>query len=417
MSGRDITAVIGQGTYYEQVGTQKSFKDASGKQVEAYLVKITKADDKNRKGKFALITSTKKPGEQPSGDQYVTDITYGEQCDLLEKLKTPGKVTLSTRTFDGTVPVDNPDKVGTKEPTETIADKEWDLKANETEWKGLGASLPPDVTNACPAKAPGTASSAPAVSNTDLGERDIYDASGKVKQGANLAIKFDKGIKAVDPNGNIIVKADGGRGADDITLTQDMYKIDKDSLIINEKGIENLKLAPGGKITVKAGQIGSSVDGTPTSSDITVSHTEKAEAASPSPSPSPLPSPSAPAPDANLTANIVTQPRSGFPKAGPIELTFENVIRLASGKKLDDSTVSVYAVDPNTGLVIPDTKEASLQYGIQNNKLTITRSSGEFIAETIYRVAISPDVLLNDDGNAANPTPVTYDFIAKTPTK
>jgi len=205
------------------------------------------------------------------------------------------------------------------------------------------------------------------------------------------------------------VKADGGHGADDVTLTTDMYKINKNSLSINGKGIDHLKLTPGGNITVKAGQV-ATTDGTPTSSDITVSHTEKAEVSSPSPSPSPSAS------DAQPTANITTKPISGFPKAGPIELTFENVIKLATGKKLDDSTVSVYAVDDNTKKVIVDTKQAGLQYAIKDNKLTITRSSGEFLAETRYRVAIKPDVLLNDDGKAANPTPITYDFIAKTPT-
>jgi methionine-rich copper-binding protein CopC len=256
-------------------------------------------------------------------------------------------------------------------------------------------------------KASAAAGSAPAVSNPNLGELDIYDASGKVKAGANLNIKFDKDIKAVDSNGNIIVRADGGA----VTLTTDMYKINKNSLSINGKGIDHLKLTPGGNITVKAGQV-ATTDGTPTSSDITVSHTEKAEVSSPSPSPSPSPS----APDAKPTANIITPPISGFPKAGPIELTFENVIKLAEGKKLDDSTVSVYAVDGNTKKVIVDTKQAGLQYAIKDNKLTITRSSGEFLAETRYRVAIKPDVLLNDDGKGANPTPVTYDFIAKTPT-
>ena len=52
--GRDITAVIGERTYYEQVGTNISFKNDSNN-VDVYLVKITKAKDKSRKGKYALI--------------------------------------------------------------------------------------------------------------------------------------------------------------------------------------------------------------------------------------------------------------------------------------------------------------------------------------------------------------------------
>ncbi len=38
--GRDITAVIGERTYYEQVGTNRSFKNGSNN-VDVYLVKIT----------------------------------------------------------------------------------------------------------------------------------------------------------------------------------------------------------------------------------------------------------------------------------------------------------------------------------------------------------------------------------------
>lgn len=67
------------------------------------------------------------------------------------------------------------------------------------------------------------------------------------------------------------------------------------------------------------------------------------------------------APDANPTANITTPPASKFSKTGPIELTFENPIQLATGKALDDSTIGIYEVDA-AGTVERDTKQTGLQY-------------------------------------------------------
>jgi hypothetical protein len=144
---RDIKAVIGQEAYYKQIGGLRSFKNKEGQDVSAYLIEIVNA--KKNQGDFALIQSTKHPDNQASGDQdqYITHITYGKQCDLLKILNNSDDVTLSTRTFDGTNPVD--DKQGKKKPNETINnDKQWKLSENKEEWKELGASIPSDVINA-----------------------------------------------------------------------------------------------------------------------------------------------------------------------------------------------------------------------------------------------------------------------------
>ena len=512
MSGRDITAVIGQNTYYEAVGTKRSFNDGNN-DVDAYLVKITKADDKSREGKFALIRSTKHAGDQPSGDKYVTDITYGEQCDLLNQLNTPKKVTLSTRTFDGTAPVDNPNKAGTKQPTETTTNKEWDLKANETEWKGLGASMPSTVTKACSAKPPGAAGSAPAVSKTDLGEVNADDANAKID------IKFDKPIVAANADESISVKVNG----QDKSLAKGAYTIAGDTLSINKAGIDALGITnttAANKLIVNADQIADAADTTKKNvatgelalqakapgaagsapavsktdlgevnaddanakidikfdkpivaanadesisvkvngqdkslakgaytiagdtlsinkagidalgitnttaanklivnadqiadaADTTKKNVATGELALQAKAP-------AAAPDANPTANITTPPASKFSKTGPIELTFENPIQLATGKALDDSTIGIYEVDA-AGTVKRDTKQTGLQYKFKGNKLTITRPpNSELTPGTKYRIVIASDILLNDDRKAANGASITYDFKAITPKK
>lgn len=389
MSARDITAVIGQKRYYEQVGDTKSFKNSDEQDVNAYLVKITKAEDENHEGKYALIRSTKKAGDQPSGDKYVTDITYGEQCDLLNQLNTPEKVTLRTRTFDGTDSVDNPDKQGTKKPKEITDDKEWNLKANETEWKGLGASLLSDVKNACIA----AAGTPPAVSNADLGTVNADDATAKVD------IKFNKLIVAANADKSISVNVN----ETDKTLASDGYTIAGGILSINKTGIDALGITNAtadNKLVVNADQIADKTD--PTKKNVATGELAlqaKAPAA---------------ASDANPTANITTPPDSKFSKTGPIELTFENPIQLAAGKALDDSTIGIYEVDA-AGIVKRKTQQIGLQYKFQGNKLTITRpTNSEFTLGTKYRIVIASDILLNDDHKAANAASITYDFEAIT---
>jgi hypothetical protein len=393
MSGRDITAVIGQNTYYEAVGTKRSFNDGNN-DVDAYLVKITKADDRSRVGKFALIKSTRKAGAQPSADQYVTDISYGEQCKLLEQLNTPEKLTLSTRTFDGTAPVDNPDKQGTKKPTETIADKEWNLKANQTEWRGLGASLPSGVTQACSAS-PAAAGSVPAVSNTDLGEVNADDASAKVD------IKFDKNIVAANTDGSINMKVNGT----DKTLASDGYTIAGDTLSINKIGIDALGITnatAANKLIVNADQVADKAD--PTKKNVATGELAL-QAKAPA------------APDSNPTP-LITTTETKFNKAGPIELTFENPLRLAPGKSLDSSNITILQVDEGGQEVKGGAVPTDLTYAIDpsdSRKLRITTPTG-FTAEKRYQVVFQPGLLMPDAGNEPYAAQIGYTFKAITPT-
>jgi hypothetical protein len=396
MSARDITAVIGQKTYYEQVGGTKSFQNADNQDVNAYLVKITKAEDKNREGKYALIKSTKQAGATSSSDQYVTDVTYGEQCDLLGKINTANNVTLKTRTFDGTAPVDNPNKAGAKKPEETTGSKAWDLEANKGKWQELGATVPSDVTTACSAKPPATPGSAPAVSKVDLGKVNAAATDAKVD------VKFDKPIVAANADESISVKVNGP----DKSLASDGYAIAGDTLSINKKGIDALGITndiAANKLIVNADQVADKAD--PMKKNVATGELAlqaKAPAA---------------APDANPTANITTPPAFKFSKTGPIELTFENSIQLATGKALDDSTIGIYEVDA-AGTVKRDTKQTGLQYKFKGNQLIITRPpNSEFTSGTKYRIVIASDILLNDDRKAANAASITYDFEAITPKK
>ncbi len=384
------------------VGQKRSFKDAAGEDVDAYLVKITKADDQSRVGKFALIKSTKKAGAQPSADQYVTDISYGEQCALLKQLNTPEKVTLSTRTFDGTAPVDNPGKEGTKKPTETTADKEWNLKANESEWKGLGASLPTSVTQACSAPPAAAGSSpTPAVSGTDLGTVNAAAA------GAKVDIKFDKPIVAANTDGSISMKVNGT----DKTLASDGYTITDKTLSINKKGIDALGITNAtadNRLIVNADQIADKAD--PTKKNVATGELALQAKVPAAPAPA--------APDSNPTP-LITTTETQFNKAGPIELTFENPLRLAPGKSLDSSNITILHVDEGGQEVKGGAVPTDLTYAIDpsdSRKLRITTPTG-FTAEKRYQVVFQPGLLMPDAGNEPYAAQIGYTFKAITPTK
>ena len=381
MSGRDITAVIGQNTYYEQVGTKKSFNDGSN-DVDAYLVKITKAEDESRIGKFALIRSTKK-----AGDQYVTDITYGEQCDLLKHLNTPEKVTLNTRTFDGTAPVDNPDKQGTQKPKEITADKGWELNENVA-WKELGASVPSDVKNACIA----AAGTPPAVSNTDLGTVNADDTTAKVD------IKFDKEIAAANVGGSISINVNGTAK----TLASDGYTIAGDTLSINKTGIDALGITnatPDNKLIVKADQIADAAD--PTKKNVATGELVlKAKAPT--------------AADRNPNPRIITSANQEFAFDAPIELTFENPLKLAPGKSLNSSNITIQEVDDAGDAVPGAVVPTDLSYAVHGSKLRITTPRG-FTAQKKYQVIIQPGLFLKDDGMTPYGAQIGYTFKAITP--
>lgn len=383
MGGRDITAVIGQSTYYEQVGTKGRFND-NNNDIDVYLVKITKADDKSREGKFALIRST-----QHAGDKYVTDITYGEQCDLLNQLNTQKKVTLSTRTFDGTAPVDNPDKQGTQKPKETTADKEWDLKENVA-WKDLGASVLPNITQDCSASE--AAGSAPAVSKTDLGTVNADDATAKVD------IKFDKPIVAANQNGSISLKVNGT----DKTLASDGYTIAGGILSINKTGITALGITNAtldNKLIVNADQV---ADATDTNKKNVITGELVLQAKVPA------------AADSNPNPRIITSANQEFAFNDPIELTFENPLKLASGKSLDSSNITIQEVDDAGNAVPGAVVPTDLSYAVDGSKLRITTPTG-FTAQKKYQVVIQPGLFLNDDGMTPYGAQIGYTFKAITP--
>jgi hypothetical protein len=403
MSGRDITAVIGQKTYYEQVGETKSFQNTDNQDVNAYLVKITKAEDKNREGKYALIKSTKQAGTTSSSDQYVTDITYGEQCDLLGKINTADTVNLQTRTFNGTVSVDDLSKgAGAKKPEDTTGVKGWTLAANKSDWKALGASVPDGVTTACAnpaATGAAAAGSVPAVSKPNLGEVNADDANAKVD------IKFDKNIAAVDTTGNISINVNGT----DKTLASGGYTIAGDTLSINKAGIDALGITNAtadNQLIVNADQIADAAD-------TTKKNVATGELALQAKAP-------AAAPDTNPTANIKTLPDSEFPQSGPIELAFENPIQVAdngtSGKKLDATRIVVMEAD-DSGNQISGTEQNGLTYEVvDGNKLKISQPSGsKFKPATKYKILIQPGTFLNDDGKKANADFIPYTFKAVTP--
>lgn len=381
MSGRDITAVIGQSTYYEQVGTKRSFND-NNNDIDVYLVKITKAEDKSREGKFALIRSTKK-----AGDKYVTDITYGEQCDLLKHLNTPEKVTLNTRTFDGTAPVDNPDKQGTQKPKEITADKGWELNENVA-WKELGASVPSDVKNACIA----AAGTPPAVSNTDLGTVNADGATAKVD------IKFDKPIVAANGDESISVKVNG----QDKSLAKGAYTIAGDTLSINKTGIDALGITNatlGNKLIVNADQIADAAD--PTKKNVATGELVlKAKAPT--------------AADRNPNPRIITSANQEFAFDAPIELTFENPLNLAPGKSLNSSNITIQEVDDAGDAVPGAVVPTDLSYAVDGSKLLITTPRG-FTAQKKYQVIIQPGLFLKDDGMTPYEAQIGYTFKAITP--
>lgn len=397
MNARNITEVIGPQTYYEQVGGTKSFSNGD-QEVAAYLVKITKTDNELHKDKYALIKSTKQ-----AGGEYITDITYGKECDLLGKINTADNVNLQTRTFNGTVSVDDLSKeAGAKKPTENTSDKAWNLAANKPEWQGLGASVPQDVTQACSAPAAGTpaAGSAPAVSENNLGEVNADDANAKVD------IKFDKNIAAVDSSGSIIIKVNDV----DKTLESTNYAITENTLSINKSGITALGITnetAANTLIVNANQIADKVD--PTKKNLVTGALQlKAKA------PGSGASANA-APDNNLEANIITPPNSEFPQSGPIELTFQNNLELADGKKLADQ-IFVMELD-SSGNEIPNAGQKDLTYEVVGGKqLKISQPSGsQFKPATKYKVSIQPGTFLNDDGSKPNTDHIGYTFKAITP--
>ena len=249
-------------------------------------------------------------------------------------------------------------------------------------------------------EATATAATPPVVSSTDLGELDIFDAAGNVKSGAKIDITFDKEISL---SADLKVQATGGHGADDVTLIGG-YDINDKVLTITEAGIKALKLLPGGSIVLRGDQISGRGATSTIKDDITITHTEKEEAAPP-------------APDTKPEPNITTVLDTEFPVAGPIELDFENDIKLAPGKAFDPLTIQILELD-DTNNPKPDIDQAPFSYNFTGKKLTITRSDGsEFAAETKYRVRIQPDVLLKDDGSPYAEDFVTYDFKAIDPVK
>jgi methionine-rich copper-binding protein CopC len=410
-------------TVVDTTVADKEWKAAGGNTVTKGNTSVNKwdalAEETNQNGKPELSTSNLK--ELPNKTKVLENIEGNIQLTFNESLGNPGGVKLmdtkgtEVKTDDTEVPAavtleDDPQTPNVSNNKITI-DPEAPLTAGgkyqvrnsgDTKLADLAVTPNPVSDPVVDFSAAGTpaACSVPAVAeaNTNLGKVDATAAD------ASVGITFDKNIAAVNDSAGIIVN----NGTADVTLTNTQYEISGTTLKIKKEGLTALGITDNSvtdrALSLKDGQIADATDANQKNAATSLTFKTEAQAGEQ-------------AQDKNPTANIITPPISGFPKAGPIELTFENVIKLAEGKKLDDSTVSVYAVDGNTKKVIVDTKQAGLQYAIKDNKLTITRSSGEFLAETRYRVAIKPDVLLNDDGKGANPTPVTYDFIAKTPTR
>jgi hypothetical protein len=239
----------------------------------------------------------------------------------------------------------------------------------------------------------------PAVSNTDLGEVNADDASAKVD------IKFDKNIVAANKDGSISMKVNGT----DKTLASDGYTIAGDTLSINKIGIDALGITnatAANKLIVNADQVADKAD--PTKKNVATGELALQAKVPAAPAPAPA------APDSN-PAPLITTTETQFNKAGPIELTFENPLRLAPGKRLDSSNITIQEVGDAENAVPGTVVPTDLSYAVDGSKLRITTPTG-FTAEKRYQVVIQPGLFLNDDGETPYQSQIGYNFKAITPT-
>lgn len=398
---RELSDIIGRDKYYTQTATTSLKIKAGTEDIEgqAYTYEITKAADSTQVGKYGLTTTYEKDGKSNT-DTYIG--TQGEVLVLLRNLKdqsntttTPATpATVKTKSYSDATPLT---QQGNKPVDVTAADKEWKAAGGNTvtqgttsinKWDALG-----EETNQ-KAKPELSASNLKELSNKT---KVLGNVDDNIELTFNETVANPDGIELWDANANTKIAATVTLGNDSQTPTVENNKVIIDpSSPLTAGGKYEVRNSGGTKLAdlavnpnaVSDPVVNFSVGGTP-----------------------------AAAPDANPTANITTPPASKFSKTGPIELTFENHIQLATGKALDDSTIGIYEVDA-AGSVKRDTKQTGLQYKFQGNKLTITRPpNSEFIPGTKYRIVIASDILLNDDRKAANGVSITYDFEAITPKK
>ena len=230
---------------------------------------------------------------------------------------------------------------------------------------------------------------APTVSNTNLGTIDATAAD------ASVDITFDKNIAVVDGSGNITVN----NGSADVTLGSDKYEIDGTKLKIKKEGLTALGITDNSTtdrtLTVKEGQIADVTDAN--QKNVATDLTFKTEVASDT-SPNPV---------------IKDPVDKEFSNNAPIILNFENPIKLASGRTLDDSTVTIVELnDDNTD----GNTVTGMGYTANGNQLTITPTT-PFTAQKKYKIIISTDTLYKDNGTELYGGQVSYIFTAVEPDK